>query len=58
MSSPYDRLLSEFVVETLDEFARRFVEQPEADGTHKFLADAVRALVRHLRALNEIALNK
>jgi hypothetical protein len=56
MSSPYDRLIDDHELESMGEYARILLAQPD-ELTHvhdRRLAEIVRALYRHIRAVEEI----
>jgi hypothetical protein len=56
LSSPYDRLIDDDDLESMNSYAELLLRQPEAANPHLAnLAKAVRALYRHIRAREEIA---
>jgi hypothetical protein len=56
MSSPYDRLIDDDALESINAYAELLFWQPEAANLHLAkLARSVRALYRHIRAREEIA---
>jgi hypothetical protein len=55
MSTLYDRLIDDDVLESMDAYAELILTQPEAANLHVTkLAEIVRVLYRHIRAREEI----